>query len=313
MALTSLLDLELTVPDPGELEAFWQRRGMRTTATATLGTDDRESQLRLREGAYRHVSEVRMTCDSETDLDEITERLDRQGVSVSRGEGSLRCADPLLDHDVVVEVGMAATLNPAPVRELNGPGGSARRNHRSPAAVTEGAAGPRRLGHVVFGTTDVAANLAFYREGLGMRVSDSLGDGMAYFLRCSSDHHNLLLMPAPVPCLNHYALEVDDVDAIGLVGTEVVGERPESVVYGPGRHVIGSNLFWYLLDPAGGMFELFADMDQIVDDEQWEAEQRRDDWDPFTIASWEPGPAKADFFLPADIDIIAKGREAAGR
>lgn len=120
-------------------------------------------------------------------------------------------------------------------------------------------------------------------------------------------------MPAPVPCLNHYAVELDDVDAIGRAGHAVVHERPDASVYGLGRHVLGSNLFWYLLDPAGGMFELFADMDQIVDDEAWETEQRRDDWDPFTVASWEPGPAKPDFFLPADIDVIAKGREAAGR
>ena len=106
---------------------------------------------------------------------------------------------------------------------------------------------------------------------------------------------------------------MNDIDAIGRTGMEVVGERPDSSIYGIGRHVLGSNLFWYLLDPAGGMFELFADMDQIVDDGLWAAEQRRDDWDPFTIASWEPGPSKADFFLPADIENIAKGREAAGR
>jgi len=313
MALTSLLDLEITVPDPGELEAFWNRRGMRTTGTATLGTRDRVSQLRLREGGYRHVSELRIACESEADLDDIARRLERLGVSAARHDGALRCADPILDHDVVIEVAEAAPLTPAPVRELNGPGERVRANRRSSAAVRDADIAPRRVGHVVFGSTDVAASRDFYRDGLGFKISDTVADGIGYFLRCSTDHHNMLLMPAPVPCLNHYAVEMNDFDAIGLAGSDVVSERPESSVYGIGRHVIGSNLFWYLLDPAGGMFELFSDMDQIVDDEQWDDEERRDDWNPFTIASWEPGPSKPDFFLPTDIDAIAKGRDAAGR
>ena len=123
MALTSLLDLELTVPDPAELEAFWERRGMRSTATGTLGTDDRASQLRLREGGYRHVSEVRMTCASVVDLDDMAERLERLGVSVSRGDVSLRCADPVLDHGVVIEVAEATSARRPYVRST-GPANS---------------------------------------------------------------------------------------------------------------------------------------------------------------------------------------------
>ena len=313
MALNSLLDLELAVPDPSGLEAFWNRRGMVTTGPGTLGTKDRASQLRLREGGYRHVSELRLGCESEADLDDIAARLDRLGVASTRIDGSLRCADPILDHEVVIDVAEAAPLTPPPSRELNGPGELTRVNRRSPAAVRAADIAPRRVGHVVFGSTDVAASRDFYTDGLGFKISDVVGDGLGYFLRCSTDHHNMLLMPAPVPCVNHYAVEMNDIDAIGLAGMDVVGEQPESSVYGIGRHVLGSNLFWYLLDPAGGMFELFSDMDQIVDDEAWDAQEQGKDWDPFTIAAWEPGPSKPDFFLPTDIDAIAQGRAAAGR
>ena len=313
MALTSLLDLELAVPDPAALEAFWKRRGMTTTGTGTLGTPERSSQLRLREANYRHVSEVRIGATSGSDLDQLAGRLERLGIVATRDDRTLRCSDPVLDHDVVIEVAAAPPLAPPPARQLNGPGQRARVGRRSTVATGQHAALPRRVGHVVFGTTDVAASLAFYRDGLGLKVSDGVGDGVGYFLRCSTDHHNILLMPAPVPCLNHYAVEMDDIDAIGTAGRDVVGERPDASVYGIGRHVLGSNLFWYLLDPAGGMFELFSDMDLIEDDGQWEEDERRDDWDPFTIAAWEPGPSKPDFFLPSDIDAIARGREAAGR
>ncbi len=312
MGLTSLLDLELAVPAPDELQAFWEGHGMRVTGPGMLGSLDRPSLLRLREGAYRHVAEMRVACETESDLDAIGRRLERLGLAPVRGDGVLRCPDPILDHTVVVQIGAAAALTPPGPRSLNRPGRPERLNRRSTACLGQAPHAPRRLGHVVFGTPDVAASRAFYVEGLGFKVSDSIGD-MAYFLRCSPDHHNVLLMPSAVPCLNHYALEMDDIDAIGLAGAKVLAQRPDCSITGIGRHVVGANLFWYMLDPTGGMFELYADMDQIVDDEKWAAEHFRDDWDPFKISSWNSSAVRADFFAPADIDAIAKARAAAGR
>jgi catechol 2,3-dioxygenase-like lactoylglutathione lyase family enzyme len=311
VALNSLLDVELAVPDAAQLEAFWLRRGLQSTSPGVLGTAERPSQLRLREGGYRHVSELRLGCDTAADLDDLAARLDGMGVAYARDDISVRCADPVLDHDVVVQIGEAGTLAPAPERLFNGPGEFSRVNRRSSAIAADQPSAPRRVGHVVFGSPDVEASANFYRRGIGMKLSDTVGGGLAQFLRCSTDHHNMLLMPAPVPCMNHYAVECNDADAIGRLGMEVVGERPEASVFGVGRHIVGSNIFWYLLDPAGGMFELFTDMDQITDDELWAAQECRD-WEPVN-AAWEPAAAKADFYLPADIEDIARGREAAGR
>jgi catechol 2,3-dioxygenase-like lactoylglutathione lyase family enzyme len=298
MALHDLLDLELTVPEPDALMAFWEGLGMVRHDHSTVGTADRPSQLRLSEGPYRHVSELRLGCTDESDLVAIRARLDALGVVARLGDGALRCPAPLTP--------------PAP-RQVNRPGSTTRVNRRSTGALRAEAAPPRRVGHVVFGSPDVAGSVVFYRDGLGFKVSDVIDQGIGCFLRCSTDHHNLLIMPAPVPCMNHYAVEMDDVDAIGLAGLRAMAGRSESSVYGIGRHVLGANLFWYLLDPAGGMFELFADMDQITDDEAWDADEFRGDWDPFTIASWESGPARPDFFLPADIEDLAAARATAGR
>ena len=311
MALIDLVDLELAVPDPEALAAFWVRRGLLATDATTLGTPERPSQLRLREGAYRHVSELRLACDDEADLPATAERLAHLGVDAVVGDGWLRTADPLGDHEIVVEVAAPAPPSAATPAAANRPDHHDRLDRRAPACVGT-APPPRRLGHVVFGTPDVAASAAFYRDGLGFRTSDVVGGGIAHFLRCSPDHHNLLLSPAPIPVMNHYAFEVDDVDAIGLTGAAVLAEGGRSVA-GVGRHVVGANLFWYLLDPAGGMFELFADMDRIVDDEAWERDQRRDDWDPFGIAAWAPGEPAPDFWMPVDLDELVAARAAVGR
>jgi catechol 2,3-dioxygenase-like lactoylglutathione lyase family enzyme len=312
MGLTSLLDLELAVPEPEDLASFWIRRGMTATAPGVLGTADRPSQLRIREGAYRHVSELRIGCDTDADLDAIGSRLDGLGVAFVRDDGRLRCGDPVLDHDVVVEVAGVPPLTPPADRVLNRPGVLARTNRRSSACLGAAPHAPRRVGHAVFGSPDVAASKTFYVDGLGFKVSDSIGD-FAYFIRCSADHHNMLLAPAPIPVLNHYAVEMDDIDAIGLAGTAITAEREDSSVTGIGRHVIGANVFWYLLDPAGGMFELFADMDQITDDELWAEEQAKGDWDPFGVAAWNATGIKADFFAPADLDDLTRARDAARR
>lgn len=311
MALIDLVDLELAVPDPEALAAFWERRGLLRTDPTTLGTPERPSQLRLREGAYRHVSELRLAGDDEADLAATAARLDALGVDAQLGDGCLRVTDPLGDHDVVIEVRAPASPSSVAPAPVNRPDHHDRLDRRAPACLAE-APPPRRLGHVVFGTPDVAASAAFYRDGLGFRTSDVVGGGIAHFLRCSPDHHNLLLSPAPIPVMNHYAFEVDDVDAIGLTGAAVLAEGGRSIA-GVGRHVVGANLFWYLLDPAGGMFELFADMDRIVDDEAWERDQRRDDWDPFGVAAWAPGEPAPDFWMPVDLDELVAARAAVGR
>jgi catechol 2,3-dioxygenase-like lactoylglutathione lyase family enzyme len=312
MALTDFLDLTLAVAEPVELEAFWNRRGLDTTALGQLGTPERPTQLVLREANYRHVASFTVACESVSDLLAISDRLLRLGVTSTLGEDELSVEDPIFGHTVVVKVATAGLLLPPTPRALNGPGQLSRVNKRSEAAVRTYEPRPRRVGHVVLGSTDPQASVNFYVNGLGFRVSDTLPEAGATFLRCSKDHHNLLILPAPVPCMNHYALEMDDIDAIGLRGFDVVHERPDASVYGIGRHVVGSNVFWYLLDPAGGMFEFFTDMDQITNDDEWDSELRRDDWDPFTIATYESGFSKMDFFLPSDIDAIAAGREAAG-
>ncbi len=225
------------------------------------------------------------------------------------------CDDPVFDHRVVVDVCGAAPLTAGPERAVNRPGVAARRDMRADVVAEAQPRAPRRVGHVVFGTPHVEDACAFYLDGLGFRVSDRILGGVLTFARIEADHHNLLIQPAPVSYLNHYAFEMDDVDAIGAAAAEVLAERPDAHVVGAGRHVLGSNLFWYLFDPAGNMFELFADMDQIIDDDAWDRDHRRDDWTPDEtgLSAWGPSEPPEVFFTPPDLSTIGAAREAAGR
>ena len=316
MALNGLLDIELSVPDPAELAAFWERHGLRRTDDGVLGTTDRDVQLRIAEGTHRHLSELHLSCESEQDLADIATRIGAMGVESTISGTTLRCIDPVFKHRVVIDVGAPHPLSPAQARAYNGPGEQSRANDRAAAAVEAEPRAPRRLGHVVLGTPHLGEATAFFFDGLGFKISDQVLNGVATFGRIESDHHNLLLQPASTSYLNHYALEVDDIDAVGAAGTAVVAERAESHVVGVGRHNLGSNVFWYLADPAGTFFEFFSDMDQIVDDAAWERDQLRRDWEgsdgPAGFSVWGPKEPPTEFFNPLDLDVIAAAREAHG-
>jgi hypothetical protein len=49
-----------------------------------------------------------------------------------------------------------------------------------------------------------------------------------------------------------------------------MGERGWEPFWGVGRHVIGSNFFYYIRDPWGSFAEYFFDLDYIPEDAPWE-------------------------------------------
>jgi hypothetical protein len=88
-------------------------------------------------------------------------------------------------------------------------------------------------------------------------------------MRCSTDHHNLVVQRAPVNFLHHSSWEVDDIDEIGRGAEAVLEGHPERHAWGIGRHWVGANFFYYLRDPAGNFSEYYSDMDEILDDQLW--------------------------------------------
>ena len=315
MALNGLLDIELGVPNPDELMDFWERRGMLRTADGVLGTADRSVQLRVTEAGYRHMSELHMSCETELDLADIAGRIGDMGVESQIADTRLTCIDPVFQHRVVIDVTAPHLLTPTQRRAWNHPGEQDRTGARAEAITEAVPRPPRRLGHFVLGTPHLEKALAFFFDGLGFKVSDQVLQGVATFGRIEQDHHNLLIQPGPTSYINHYAMEVDDVDAIGKAGQAVLDERDDASVVGVGRHFLGSNVFWYLTDPSGTMFEFFSDIDQIIDDDAWERDHCKRDWmgadGPAPFAIWGPQEPEV-FFNPADLPEIGAAREALG-
>lgn len=150
---------------------------------------------------------------------------------------------------------------------------------------------PVRLTHALLFSTDVMRSVRFYTEMLGMRLSDHSGEGIAFLHGAhASDHHMIALAKSSGPGLHHTSWIVRGVDEIGL-GMEQMRAAGYAKGWGVGRHVIGSNYFFYSQDPWGSFTEYSYDIDFIGADADWpEADHPPDD----SFYLWGPNPP-ADF------------------
>ncbi|WP_372405461.1 VOC family protein [Streptomyces luteireticuli] len=266
-----LSSVTIGVPDPAATAPYYTQLGLRPQPDGWFSTRDGGRQLRIVPAPTRRLVEMRIGVDDPDDLDAAAARLRRLGVPPSRDAGTLTAAEPATGVRAVLQVEprpAPPTTAPTP---YNGPGRHERTDGRAPGLLRTGPVHPSKLGHAVLGTPNAPVTTAFFRDGLGFKVSDSLGDAGG-FLRCSTDHHNILILAAPFTFLHHTSWQVDDVDDIGRGAMTMLEDHPERHIWGFGRHHIGSNFFWYLKDPAGNFTEYYSDMDCIIDDQLWEPE-----------------------------------------
>lgn len=303
MPLHRLTHVTVGVPDVAAALGFYTELGLSPTGPAALATTDGGEQLRLVESPRRRLVEIGVGVGGPDDLDRVERQLGRLGVPATRtGDGrAVHTADPVAGVAVAVSVAPPITATPVALPPLNGPGRVERTGQRSAVLTREGPVRPRKLSHAVYGSPDVEASERFFVEGLGFKISDRI-PGVGAFLRCSTDHHNVLVQRAPVPFLHHTSWYVDDVDEIGRGATAMLAADPSRHVWGLGRHFIGSNFFWYLRDPAGNFAEYASDLDVIVDDELWTPEQIGG---LAALYAWGP-PVPPAFIAPDDLaDLMA--------
>lgn len=309
MALHRLNSVTIGVPDVDAAREFYTDFNLTETAPGVFASVDGGDQLRIVHGPVRRLVELSIGAESPDDVDRVASQLARLDIPVARDAGGIAAVDPGTSVRVRVEVAPKLVQQPAPAPRYNGPGridrqGRAPRLPQGDDPIAR--ARPRKLGHVVIGSTDVGASNRFFLHGIGFKISDEV-KGTAYFMRCSEDHHNLLVQRAPVQFLHHTSWQVEDVDEIGLGAQALLAKDPSRHVWGFGRHHIGSNFFWYFRDPAGNFSEYYSDLDCIVDDQLWKPQV----WEGMrALYSWGPPPPPS-FLRPDDLAELMAGMHPA--
>jgi catechol 2,3-dioxygenase-like lactoylglutathione lyase family enzyme len=305
MSLHRLNSVTVGVPEVEEAKSYYEDFGLTSEAEGWFATQDGGRQLQIVHAPTRRLLGLSIGADHPDDICDIASRLTRLGIDARVDGLRLLAIEAVTGVKVEVAVTPRVVQPESPAMPYNGPGRDERGTSRAPGILRDGPVRPRKLGHVVIGSIDQAASQRFFVEGIGLKISDQVA-GLASFLRCSTDHHNVLVSSAPVNFLHHTSWQVDDVDEVGRGATRMLEDNPKRHVWGLGRHHVGSNFFWYLKDPAGNFTEYYSDLDCIIDDALWEPRV----WEGAKgLFSWGPPPPPS-FLEPEDLAALMVGLHA---
>ena len=298
--IRNLQHFALAVPDPEVGRAFYESFGLDGAARGNAmvmrchGRD--QDQVVLLEGPRRRLHHLSFGIAAD-DVAAIAARLKAADVALldppfQDAPGGLWLRDP--DGTLVnLQVAEARPIGQVAPTLFNSPGDFRRIGQRG-APGREMRSRPRRLGHVLRFTPDVRRMVRFYTELLGMRLSDTVAGDMLAFLRCAgdSDHHVVAFAHSDQPGFHHASFEVGSIDEI-VRGAEALVQAGYRAAWGLGRHVVGSNFFYYIRDPWNGLAEYFLDIDFVPGDQDWQVR----DWSPEDgFFLWSTGgPPPPDF------------------
>ena len=146
--------------------------------------------------------------------------------------------------------------------------------HRSALMPSGFLTGEEGMGHIFLFVDDAERSVAFYRDVLGLRISDyvdaTLGPNTihAIFFHANARHHSLAMTAAKAPKrLHHFMLEVNALDDVGAAfDRSQDGGAP--ILLGLGRHPNDRMISFYGVTPAGFAFEI-GHGGLKVDDATW--------------------------------------------
>lgn len=258
----------------------------RQYATTVLGLEvlpaesDGSLLLRMDEHQYRFILEQNAVDDltligwevrDEQALAALAERLRGAGVAVKAGDSALR------DRRRVVD--LIEFTDPSGIRNeaYCGPLLNRAQPFQCPRVLSGFVAGDHGLGHITMFVDSLEASLHFYRDVLGLRMSDWIRPqperGVAStvnlaFLHCNPRHHSLAFLEMAVPKrLHHFMLQVNDLDDVG--STYYLCERNQVAIdLSLGRHTNDKMLSFYMKTPSG--FDVEFGWGAIeIDEDSW--------------------------------------------
>ncbi|WP_033294834.1 VOC family protein [Amycolatopsis jejuensis] len=253
--ISRLSHVALRTPDVQRLRDYY------TTVIGLSAYDDADGTVYLASGGLGPALELQPAAKAgvdhiafdltETREEELLTRLSGQSVEVVTKTD----AEPgiLRVHDIADNEGNRVQLcvidSSRPAAEL------------SPVGIV-----PQKIGHVATRTRNAESVVDFYQRALDFRWSDWLGDFFA-FMRCNADHHTVNFVNASNPGqMHHFAFEVKDASAV-VAACDALAMKGIPLIWGPGRHGIGHNLFTYHADPDGNVVEIFTDLDRLVSED----------------------------------------------
>jgi biphenyl-2,3-diol 1,2-dioxygenase len=245
---------------------------------------DPDGSLFLRMDEYHHrfilhptgkndLAYIGWEVATEGAMNEVAERVRQTGVTVTPGTteeaetrrvaGLIKFADPS---------GMLSEVFYGPLVTYDEP-------FQSPRRISGFKTGELGLGHFVVWIDDFDRTLHFYRDVLGMRVSDfvrfSPAPGIKMnvaFLHCNPRHHTMAFakLPEAPKRLHHFMLQLRSLDDVGAT-YDLCHKREVPIVMQLGKHTNDHMVSFYLRTPSGFNVE-YGWGAREIDDSTWQVQ-----------------------------------------
>ena len=133
--------------------------------------------------------------------------------------------------------------------------------------------------HLTLASKDVEAFENFYCGELGFEVSDRVrgedGTLATSFITSNHEHHTLACFKSDRVGVDHHSYEAGEWNTI-RDWCDRFASRRIRLMWGPGRHGPGNNLFAFIKDPDGNWIEVSAELEVIMGRpvKEWPQEER---------------------------------------
>jgi catechol 2,3-dioxygenase len=260
--------VQLESRDPARLAAFYADAMNMTSRRLDAGDWLCEGPLRrmlFTQGQDKKLGYAGFACRDAEGVSAIRNRAEKSGVDILPSPSSLfgpeafAVRDP--DQNVIV---FGLGQQQQSIKGLRGP-----------------------LQHLTLATEDPVAIERFYVDQLGFLTSDYVRDTdgkmLVCWMRSNHEHHTLACFRHAKQGIDHHSYEAGDWSAI-KEWCDRMGDRRIPLMWGPGRHGPGNNLFIFVEDPDRNWIEISAELEVIYDRQpkDWPHEER-------TLNSWGRG------------------------
>ena len=248
-------------PNPEKLSDFYgkimQMKPQSIGGNAWL-CSGKNRQILIKEGMKNRLEFAAFSCREEEGLNLLKERVKKEGIEVINLQPDLFQNDAIsiVDQDGHnISFGLSKpNMNAESV--LNGP-----------------------LQHLTFSTLNVEKFVDFYVGKLGFCISDrvlhSNGNLATCFVRSNHEHHTVACFKSDRIGVDHHSYEAGEWNVIRDWCDHFASMNIE-LMWGPGRHGPGNNLFVFVEDPDGNWIEISAELEVIHGrpSKDWPQEER---------------------------------------
>lgn len=244
----NVIDLETAVADAQAIAGarLCRMEGDRAILTANR----RHAELVLHRAAANEVRAIGLEATSAAAVDEVAARARKRGLRILSQTPSL----PAIARSVTFasSEGHVFEVHTAMPED-------------QPKRYAGAGIHPNCLDHVNLCSPDPRAMAEELGEVMGLILSERTTGYELNWMRAGDGRHHTVGLVLGRPGLHHYSWEFADFCDYKRLG-DVLDACDRGIVWGPGRHGAGDNIFAYYLDSAGFMVECTSEMEVIGDD-----------------------------------------------